>query len=548
MSKHSLVLLVLIIILAAFLRLPFLDKYSPGATPDEIQQGYSAYSILKTGRDEWGDFLPIYPRSFGDYRPPLYSYLSVPAVAIFGLNIASVRLPSALFGILSVFVIFFLAKEIFKSEAIGLMAALFLAISNWHVFYSRSAWESNPGAFLFLLGILFFLKGLKNYKFLSLSAFVFGLSLFSYYSFKLLVPLFVFGLVFLYFKQINRIKRPVLILSLAIFLIFLSVSVLGDFVSGGGRRAADAAIYNSENLVAFRNTQLEDKLPQPWGRAINNRLGFLATQFSQNYLGYFSTTFFASPNRPDSTLYNLPGEWLLSVWEVLLIASAVFFLIRKVPDYSKLLILWLLLTPVPGALTRDYLHAQRVETLLFLAPLLTSFGAYLIYNGLKGNLKRKGFAIILGIVVIYSLFYRVDHYLFHTFTHNLGGVHYGYQEIVSYTEANKDKYERIIFTKENSEPQAYVAFFTKWDPVLYQRDAQNWKHFEREGFKFLDMTNYGLGEYYFKNIDWNKDKVVRNTLIVGSDKEIPDGIKPVFQVQDPFGKVLFKVVDTNGQI
>ena len=151
-------------------------------------------------------------------------------------------------------------------------------------------------------------------------------------------------------------------------------------------------------------------------------------------------------------------------------------------------------------------------------------------------------------MVIYSFFYRIDHYLFHTFTHNLGGVHYGYPEIIFYTEANKDKYQRIIFTKENSEPQAYVAFFTKWDPVLYQRDAQNWKHFEAEGFKFLDMTNYSLGKYYFKNIDWNKDKMIKNTLIVGSDKEIPDGVKPIFDVKDPFGKVLFKVVDTNGQI
>src|SRR3989344_8926202 len=94
------ILLILIIILAALTRVLFLGQFPNGFTGDEAQQGYSAYSILKTGKDEWGQVLPIFPRGFGDYKPPLYTYLTIPSVAVFGLNIFAVRLPSALIGIL----------------------------------------------------------------------------------------------------------------------------------------------------------------------------------------------------------------------------------------------------------------------------------------------------------------------------------------------------------------------------------------------------------------------------------------------------------------
>src|SRR3989304_1484349 len=99
------ILLILVLVLATFLRLWRLDINPPGLTPDEAALGYNAYSILKTGRDEYGDLLPIIFKSFGDYKPGFYVYLTVPFVAVFGLNEWSVRLPSALSGVLAIFLI-----------------------------------------------------------------------------------------------------------------------------------------------------------------------------------------------------------------------------------------------------------------------------------------------------------------------------------------------------------------------------------------------------------------------------------------------------------
>lgn len=548
-KKYSLLLLGLTLLLGFVLRFSLLGQIQKGMTPDEVQQGYSAYSILKTGHDEWGDLLPVFPRSFGDYRPPLYVYLTVPFVAIFGLNIEATRMASAFFGVLTVLVVFFLAKELFKDARVAVLSALFLAISTWHVFYSRAAWESNAGVFFLLLGILLFLKGVeKKSLWFSFSAVCFGVSMFSYYSFKLLTPLLVFALLFIYRKQI-LLNRKKIIPFLVIFIAFFVILISGDVFFGGARRASDTSIFNSENLKELRVIQVKDGMPQPFGRLINNRLIYLLSQFSQNYFGYFSTTFLVSPNRPDSSLYNLPGEWLVSLWEFGFLLAALIVLIKSgLNNLTKVILAWLLLTPLPAALTTDYMHTQRVEFLLFLIPILSAYGAIYLFDLIKKRNLKIIFGVIFAGVLVYSLFYRVDHYLFHQFDRQLGGVHYGYDEIFEYTEKNKDKFDRIIFTKEHSEPQIFLAFYTKMDPKYFQKYSPGWKWFENEGFKFLDMTNYSLGKYSFQTIEWNRDKLIKNTMIVGSEREIPDGIKPIYQVVDPFGKVLFKVVDTNGEI
>src|SRR3989338_344065 len=88
-------ILIPVILLAAVLRFYQLGQNPPSLDWDETAHGYNAYSILKTGRDEYGYKFPLYFRSFDDYKPPIYTYLVVPAVAIFGLNDFAVRFPSA---------------------------------------------------------------------------------------------------------------------------------------------------------------------------------------------------------------------------------------------------------------------------------------------------------------------------------------------------------------------------------------------------------------------------------------------------------------------
>src|SRR5438105_9814607 len=108
------IVIFLIILFSAVLRIWNLGTVPPHLTSDEAAVGYNAYSILKTGRDEYGTLLPINLKSFGDYKPAFYTYLDIPFIAALGLNELAVRLPSGIAGLGFVFMVFLLMDEIFK--------------------------------------------------------------------------------------------------------------------------------------------------------------------------------------------------------------------------------------------------------------------------------------------------------------------------------------------------------------------------------------------------------------------------------------------------
>src|SRR3989344_6534752 len=204
-------ILIGIILLSAILRLWQLGNVPPSPDWDEVALGYDAYSILHTGRDEFGKFLPVVLRSFDDYKPALYAYLTIPSILIFGLNTFAVRFPSALFGIISVIAVFFLIRELFKEykyrDYLSLLSSFLLAISPWSIQFSRVAFESNIGVTLNVLVVLFFLKGLKKPWMLSLSAFFAGLSIYSYQSEKVFTPLLVLVIVIIFWKKLFAINK-----------------------------------------------------------------------------------------------------------------------------------------------------------------------------------------------------------------------------------------------------------------------------------------------------------------------------------------------------
>src|SRR3989344_1420628 len=111
-TKWSLLFLFCIILLATLLRFYQLGINPPSLDWDEASIGYNAYSILKTGADEYGNRLPLSFRSFDDYKPPVYIYLTVISVALFGLTEFAARFPTAVIGVLAVIVVYCLVQEL----------------------------------------------------------------------------------------------------------------------------------------------------------------------------------------------------------------------------------------------------------------------------------------------------------------------------------------------------------------------------------------------------------------------------------------------------
>ena len=110
--RKPLFLLLIVVFIAIFLRVYKLGSVPPSLNWDEVSLGYNAYSILHTGKDEYGKFLPLILQSYDDYKPALYAYLAIPSVALLGLTEIAARIPSVTFGVTAIILVYFLVTEL----------------------------------------------------------------------------------------------------------------------------------------------------------------------------------------------------------------------------------------------------------------------------------------------------------------------------------------------------------------------------------------------------------------------------------------------------
>jgi 4-amino-4-deoxy-L-arabinose transferase-like glycosyltransferase len=152
------ILFVSIIFLALLLRIFQFGINPPSLSWDEASLGYNAYSILTSGKDEHGEFLPLARFiAFGDYKPPGYIYADIPFIGVIGVNEQAVRTPSLLAGLVMVITAYFLALEIFQNYRIALFSSFLVAISPWSIHFSRAAFEAHLAAVFNILAVYIFL-------------------------------------------------------------------------------------------------------------------------------------------------------------------------------------------------------------------------------------------------------------------------------------------------------------------------------------------------------------------------------------------------------
>ena len=192
--EHKIILLLSLIFFLAFaLRFYKLGEIPLGLNNDETAIGYNAYSIEQTGRDEYGTFMPIYFRSFGDYKLPVYVYMATLSEKVFGVNAFAVRFSSMFFGVLTTLSLFFLIKNLSKRSDLALLTSFLWAVNPWNIFFSRIGFEVNVATALSVLGTLFFVKAFQkekvSYLILFLSLIFFIVSLYSYNVARLVSPL-----------------------------------------------------------------------------------------------------------------------------------------------------------------------------------------------------------------------------------------------------------------------------------------------------------------------------------------------------------------------
>ena len=158
MKKNTIICLTLILILGIFLRFYQLGRIPNSISADEAALGYNAYSILETGRDEYGKRFPLIFTSFDDHKNPVYIYMLVPFIKIFGFNTSTFKLPNAILGTLVILLFYLLTKKLTNNNSTALISAFLAAICPWLIHFSRVGIELNAAFFFSLLGVWLFLS------------------------------------------------------------------------------------------------------------------------------------------------------------------------------------------------------------------------------------------------------------------------------------------------------------------------------------------------------------------------------------------------------
>ena len=522
-------LLIAIFILALTARFYRIGSVPRSLNWDETTFGYSAYSLLLTGKDEWGATMPLQLRSIGDYKNPMYAYLTVLPVKLFGLSEFSVRLAPAVLGSLAVLMFTLTAWKFLGNKKLALWAGLMLAVSPWQLQFTRAGADVGVSTFFTISGITLILFN----KPLSAAMMLAG-SMYSYFSDKLFVPMLLPFLVR---------KRKVLFL--AVFLL-LSLGSITTYFSAGHK----GKIFMT-TLLSYRTQQETiDKLragdsPLLY-RIFHNDWGQRARMFADRFFNHFSPSFLFAEGPQD----NRQRIWKMGMmyWpEFILLAGALVFADRLKIKNKRLLVIWTILAVIPSVITKDAVHARRAINLVY--PLMiwaAATGGYIL-SITPGKLRK---VVAGGYFLIWILaigFYLCSYYVWTPIrtAKGSGGWQYGYKQLVNFVTPIASEYSQIIVDPYYQGPFSFFLFYQKYPPAKYQAQA-----------KLIISDELSLGEspgfdkYLFRTIYWPNDRSLKNTLFAGPPERLPekdiDGVKAKLLkiIYFPDGEEAWVIVET----
>jgi len=508
---------------AFLLRFISLTSYPVGFNADEASFGYDAYSILQTGRDQWGHFLPIVLKSFGDYKSPIYTYLDIPFVKVLGLTVFAVRLPNVIIGTLAVFAVYLLSNQLFKKKfgiwnlEFGILPAILLAVNPWSVMMSRGGFEGNLITFFAPMGVYLFLK--KKYVF---SSIILGLGLFTYHSAKIIIPVLFVTLLIIYRREIKKLLPAIIT-----FGVFLSVLIY-SFAIGGGSRAAERSIFQGAQL---QGAEERIKIINQGGNPIitkifHNKYQVTFQRFINNYLEYLSPKFLFTGGAGEGSYGMIPGIGVLNIVEgIFLIGLIPFLILEKRSRYSVMfLFLWVLVAILPAALATGVGYSgNRAEGMLPALQILGALGFLGWWIWLKRfDVYKVDKKIVPVAMVLVCLVMAIQAYGFakryFRYPGDLiaGSMLYGNLETAKWLKENAGE-KKVIVSRDLSEFQIFVAFVSRWNPTDYQKATKDW-----DVITWVDqIPEYSLGNYTFTSIDTKnipKDELIIDKPIYGQKK------------------------------
>jgi len=510
MKKGYLFAIVLIATTTIFTRFTGLSQVPPHLSNDEISIAYDAYSISKTLRDEHNDFLPISFQSHGTYKAPLTIYLASIPTFLLGNSEYSVRLPSAILGSLSVFLLGFLVYELSKNKNLALITSSLLAISPWHIYTSRMVLESNVALFFVIGGLyLFFYARSRNKTSIIIVSFLFFvLSMYAYHTEWGLTPLLIGVLFYLYRKELYGKKA----FFIGLLLFFLLITPLfRNYLNNRGTYA------RANTQLLFRDPGLEKRLtsyPNDYLTKsqilLESSLGSYSSYINLGYLFFDGLSLLPKTNPFQVGLFLAP-----------LLPSFIFGFFRLKKYFKKnanFIYLWVIFSPLVPTLTTG--GANSVRNLASVAPYLvvTAVGFLETFLAVR---ERKVLRTIYATIILTSFIYFSAIYFYHFPKENGENFQYGYKQISLYIKPRYNLYNKIVVDPKFGEtylfdgvPHLYIPYFTYLDPTYLQRRTKD------------VPCGHCFAKYEIRSIHWESEKIQTKYLyIVPYSNRPPDNIE-----------------------
>jgi len=547
--RNKIIFFGFILITAFVLRFHKLGEIPNGLERDETSLGYNAYSILLTGKDEHGIWLPQNFKAFGEYKLPGYIYILVPFIKVFGLTPFSVRFPSALLGFLTVPIFYLLLKEFFKqnsgvfirrySDTVTLISTLLLAINPWHIHFSRGAFEVTVALFFLTFGTYLFFRGLQKHPIsMFFSAMCFALSAYTYNISRLFIPFFLFTMFCVFRKEIHTFSPKIRIAwgvaGIVCFLpLLLGLAAHGGFSSTSGTFIFSSAAVQAP-LLEFRSYLVS--LPSIFVKSFFNSYMLTIWHYITNIVSYASVQFFFITGSPHGNHgIGNTGQWY--VWEFITVIAGLFTLFRHRTDKAGLTLLaWIFITITVASLTRETPQATRSFFLIVPVTVCSGIGVITIIQMLEQfkNISKLFFGFGLIFIIYNFIFYLTTYYIQFPVSYAKAWSSED-KSLSEYMHKHDTEYDSILVDKDAGFSYTSLLFYTKYDPLDFQKAA--WSGDDSEGFSYPIR----FGKYEYKTIDWENDTKRPNALIITKSDTIPKTITPLVSFSYPTRPVVIAV-------
>lgn len=507
--------LLALLLLGAAVRWIGLDAAPPGLSPDEATNGYDAYSLALTGRDQHGHLLPRVAASINDYRMPGFIYAAVPFVAAMGLSVTSVRLAAAVMGWLALPVVYRLGRGMFGPEA-GLAATALLALSPWHVPFSRMGLEGTTVALVAAASVaaVWQWRGDRRWRWVWLAGALFGLSFYTYSIMKLFTPLLLAGLGLILWQDARAQPRHALALTALVGLLALPM-------------AWDT--LNAPDFMQARYNQIAVFKPgRPLDEALGEALANVGTHLGPDFLFI----------RGDyDALHHPPGAGQLYWIQLPLVLAGIVGGLRerRTRQATLALLAWIAAALAPVALTQITLegsgHSHRAIPMAAAWQLLSGAGMAVLLRAWPR--RRAGLAALVALATLA----QAGPYLHRYFTAYPGTVlarfDDGMPQAVRALDALDDGYETVVFTDMASWPYLHILFFTRYDPRLLQTNLP-----AREAALFAPVTR--VGKYHIGDVQAAYEQLDHGLFVMPA--WMLPGVEPLAVTTFSTGEPAFKIV------